>query len=209
LTPLFITFEGTEGSGKSLQARLLVERLANEGVPVVHTREPGGTEIGNQLRGILLTREDVHLTARAELLLYSASRAQLVAEVIHPALERNHVVVCDRYADSTIAYQGGGRGLDLDALRAVISFATAGLVPDMTMLLDLPVEVGLARKRADAADWNRFEAEAIEFHTRVQRTYHSLAAAEPERWHCFDGTQPADQIAQTIWATVQARLGQR
>jgi len=115
--------------------------------------------------------------------------------------------VCDRFADSTLAYQGVGRGLDLSELRTVISFATAGLVPDITILLELPVGVGLARKRADSATWNRFESEAIAFHTRVQETYRALAAAEPERWYCFDGKKPADELADLIWERVTARLG--
>ena len=207
MSHLFITFEGTEGSGKSLQARLLVERLRAHGIGVLHTREPGGTALGDQLRQVLLTRQDTTLEARAEALLMCASRAQLVAQVIRPAVARGDVVVCDRFADSTLAYQGGGRGLDLAELRTVISFATAGLVPDMTMLLDLPVGVGLARKRADSADWNRFEAETIAFHTRVQQTYLMLATAEPARWHCFDGEKPAAELAELIWQRVNTRLG--
>jgi dTMP kinase len=204
---VFITFEGTEGSGKSLQARLLVERLRAAGVAVLHTREPGGTPLGDQLRQILLSRDDLDVTERAELLLYSASRAQLVARVIQPALDTQEVVVCDRYTDSTLAYQGSGRGLDRDELQAVISFATAGLVPDMTILLDLPVEVGLTRKRADGAAWNRFESEDIEFHRRVQRTYRELAAGEPERWRCFDGQKPAAELADEIWQCITTRMG--
>ena len=206
MTHLFITFEGTEGSGKSVQARMLCERLRAEGVAVLHTREPGGTPIGDQLRQILLTRDESGLEARAEALLMCASRAQLVSQIIRPALERGEVVVCDRFADSTLAYQGGGRGLERAHLQSVISFATAGLVPDMTILLELPVGVGLARKRADSADWNRFESEAIAFHSRVQQTYRALAAAEPDRWHCFDGELAPDEIAEHIWQRVTTRV---
>ena len=136
----------------------------------------------------------------------NASRAQLVEEVIRPALMRGEVVVCDRFADSTLAYQGGGRGLDLDALGSVISFATAGLTPTMTILLDLPVEVGLARKRT-AGDWNRFDAEAVAFHERVRAAYHALAGAAPERWHCVNAEQPPDVVAEDIWRRVAAHLG--
>jgi dTMP kinase len=190
-----------------VQARLLVDRFRERGVPVLHTHEPGGTTLGEQLRGVLLTRADFGMIDRCEALLMCASRAQLVSQIISPALANGEVVVCDRFADSTLAYQGGGRGLDLAELRTVISFATAGLVPDITILLELPVGVGLARKRADSASWNRFESEAIAFHTRVRETYRALAAAEPERWYCFDGEKPADELADVIWERVTARLG--
>jgi dTMP kinase len=130
-----------------------------------------------------------------------------VASVIKPALARGEVVVCDRFADSTLVYQGVGRGLDMQALAAVISFATADLQPDMTILLDLPVEVGLARKTSQPAGWNRFEAEAVAFHSRVRDGYHMLARNEPERWHCFDGRRPPDELAEEIWRAVAARLG--
>jgi dTMP kinase len=135
------------------------------------------------------------------------SRAQLVAEVITPALGRGDVVVCDRFADSTLVYQGAGRGLDIAELRSVISFATAGLTPDMTMLLDLPVDAGLARKQAQtAAAWNRFEAEARAFHERVRAGYRALAAQEPARWRCFDGQQSATELGEQIWRSVAAEL---
>jgi dTMP kinase len=189
-----------------VQARLLVDRFRERGVPVLHTHEPGGTALGEQLRGVLLTRADFGMIDRCEALLMCASRAQLVSQIITPALDNGEVVVCDRFADSTLAYQGGGRGLDLAELQTVISFATAGLVPDITILLELPVGVGLARKRADSATWNRFESEAAAFHTRVQETYRTLAAAEPERWHCFDGERPAAELADLIWERVTARM---
>jgi len=204
---LFITFEGTEGSGKSLQARMLVSRLRSLQVPVLATHEPGGTPLGDQIRHLVLLREDLSVGARAEALLMCTSRAQLVDTVIRPALARGEVVVCDRFADSTLVYQGAGRGLDIQALAAVISFATAGLQPDMTILLDLPVEEGLARKHTQQAGWNRFEDEALAFHSRVREGYHTLAHAEPERWHCFDGLQPADSLSEEIWRVIAARLG--
>jgi dTMP kinase len=189
-----------------LQSRLLVGRLRARGLSVLATHEPGGTPLSDHLRELLLLRDDLRPSERAEALMMCASRAQLVAEVIAPELERGAVVVCDRYADSTLAYQGYGRGLAILDLNAVISFATAGLTPEMTMLLDLPVEAGLARKQAQVAAWNRFEAEAIAFHERVRAGYHELARLEPRRWHCFDASKAPDALADDIWACVGERL---
>jgi dTMP kinase len=203
---VFITFEGTEGSGKSLQTRKLVERLRVNGYTVLATHEPGGTHLGTELRRLLLDRQELQIGARAEALLMNASRAQLVESVIRPALERGEVVVCDRFADSTLAYQGAGRGLNEQHLASVISFATAGIQPDMTMLLDVPVEVGLARKHAQD-ERNRFEAEAVAFHARVRSAYQALALAEPGRWSCFDATQSADSLSDAIWGAVVKRMG--
>jgi len=203
---MFITFEGTEGSGKSLQARRLVERLNLHRVVVLATHEPGGTALGRQLRELLLARDDLAIEPRAEALLMNAARAQHVERMIRPALARGEIVVCDRFSDSTLAYQGSGRGLDVQELSAVISFATAGLRPDMTILLDLPVQEGLARKHA-AAGWNRFEAEALAFHERIRSAYRALAKAEPARWRCFDGRLPPDELSEEIWGAVAARLG--
>jgi dTMP kinase len=188
-----------------VQARRLVERLQARGVPAVATHEPGGTSLGDQVRQLVLLRDDLQVVSRAEALLMNASRAQLVEQVIRPALANGHVVVCDRFFDSTIAYQGAGRGLDIQDLSSMISFATAGLRPDMTILLDLPVEVGLARKRTRAG-WNRFEAEALAFHSRVRDGYQVLANTEPERWRCFDGLRPVDDLADDIWRVVAERL---
>lgn len=203
---MFITFEGPEGSGKSVQTRLLVDRLRAHGLVVIQTHEPGGTPPGSELRKILLDREELALTARAEALLMNASRAQLVERVIRPALERGDVVVCDRFADSTLAYQGAGRGLSGRELAAVISFATAGLQPDMTMLLDVPVEVGLARKHAQDQK-NRFEAETLAFHMRVRSAYLSLAEADPQRWRCLDARQSVQCLADAVWHSVAERMG--
>jgi dTMP kinase len=203
---LFITFEGTEGSGKSVQTRLLAARLRAANHVVLETREPGGTLLGLELRHILLDRKELELTPRAEALLMNASRAQLVEGVIRPAIERREIVVCDRFADSTLAYQGAGRGLEMGQLVSVISFATATLRPDLTFLLDVPVEVGLARKYAQEQR-NRFEVETLAFHTRVQAAYRTLAAAEPERWRCFDGVASVDHLANEIWDAVAARMG--
>ncbi len=202
---MFITFEGTEGSGKSLQARMLIERLRDRRISSLLTHEPGGTPLGGELRQLLLTRSELELAPRAEALLMNASRAQLVDDVIRPALRRGEVVVCDRFADSTLAYQGAGRGLDRHQLGSVISFATAGLQPDMTMLLDVPVEVGLARKHAQGGS-NRFEAETLAFHARVQAAYRQMADAQPWRWRCFSGVEPADKIADEIWHAVAALM---
>ena len=208
---MFITFEGTEGSGKSLQARLLASLLREHGFSVVETHEPGGTPLGDEVRRLLLSGDGPRPLARTEALLMNASRAQLVESVIAPALQRGEVVVCDRFADSTRAYQGAGRGLLLRELDAVISFATAGLEPDMTMLLDVPVEIGLARKHAQEDDQrNRFEAEAVAFHRQVRQAFLQLAstsAAPTGRWYTFDGCLPADHIAAQIWEVVSDRLG--
>src|SRR5712692_6070681 len=181
---------------------MLVSRLRDNGVPVLATHEPGGTPLGDQLRQLVLLREALEVGPRTEALLLCSSRAQLVDKVIRPALERGEVVVCDRFADSTLVYQGAGRGLDMQALASVISFATAGLQPHMTILLDLPVEIGLARKHTQQAGWNRFEAEALAFHSRVRAGYHALAQREPGRWRCFDGLRPADALADEIWRAV-------
>lgn len=203
---MFITFEGPEGAGKSLQVRLLAHRLRAVGQTVLETREPGGTPLGDQLRHLLLVRDDLKTVARAEALLMCAARAQHVDGVLKPALARGEVVVCDRFSDSTLAYQGHGRGLDLDQLRAVLNFATAGLEPDMTILLDLPVAAGLARKEAQAA-WTRFEAEALAFHERIREGYLALAAAGPQRWVCLDAQRPPDWLADEVWQRVAQRLG--
>jgi dTMP kinase len=208
---LFFTFEGPEGSGKSLQARLLIERLRALGLPASETREPGGTPLGDQVRELLLLRGDLEVRARSQVLLLCAARAQLVELVIRPALARGDLVVCDRFADSTLAYQGYGLALDLAELRPVISFATGGLTPNLTILLDIPVREGLARKaaqRADApAEWNRFEAEGQAFHERVRAGYQALAAAEPERWRRLDARKPPGELAEEIWALVVERMG--
>jgi dTMP kinase len=203
---VFITFEGVEGSGKSVQAHKLVDRLRAHGFVATLTREPGGTPLGVELRDLLLGRDELSLVPRAEALLMNASRAQLVETLIRPALGRGEVVVCDRFADSTLAYQGAGRGLSSPQLQSVISFATAGLQPDMTMLLDVPVEDGLARKYAQDQR-NRFEEEARAFHARVRAAYRAMAQLEPGRWYCFNGLMDADDLADEIWEAVVERMG--
>lgn len=199
---MFITFEGPDGSGKSTQIALLAERLRAAGREVLTVREPGGTPAGERIRALLLGEGgSVEINPRADALLFNASRSQLVAEVIRPALARGTTVIADRFADSTLAYQGYGSGLPLDELRAVISFATAGLTPDLTVLLDLPAEEGLARKSGDGR--TRFE-EGFDaaFHTRVAEGFRALAAAEPARWRTFDARRPKSELADEIASAV-------
>lgn len=204
---LFITFEGPEGSGKTTQIRLLADWLQAQGHDVLTTREPGGTPIGDAIRGLLLDPAHGEMSPAAEILLFSAARAQHVAQVIGPQLARCGVVLCDRFADSTLAYQGYGRRLDLDRLRMITAFATGGLTPDLTFCLDLPVVEGLRRKRGDGpAEWNRMEREELEFHERVRQGYLALAGGEPGRWVVLDAAQPVAEIQAQVRAHVAARL---
>lgn len=204
---MFVTFEGPEGGGKTTQIRLLAEWLTSLGCDVVTTREPGGTRIGNAIRAVLLDPENTEMRAEAEILLFSAARAQLVGQVIRPQLERGGVVVSDRFADSTFAYQGYGRGLDLGALRMITAFATGGLTPDLTICLDLPVAEGLRRKRGGAVvEWNRMEREEREFHERVRVGYLALASEAGERWLVVDAMQPVEKGQAAIRARVQGLL---
>ena len=211
LSPMFITFEGGEGAGKSTQARALADRLRADGRAVVLTREPGGTPFGEVARSILLHHrvvdggERFRLDETAELLLFAAARAQHVDELIRPALARGEVVICDRFADSTLAYQGYGRGIPLDRINQATALATRGLTPDLTVLLDLPVEVGLARRRGESAP-DHFEREEMAFHTRIRDGFRALAAAEPRRWLVVDAQQPPEATAATIWARLAPRL---
>lgn len=198
MSGLLITLEGGEGCGKSTQASDLAERLRSQGHRVTLTREPGGTPLGERLRQVLLDPQgrSPSLDPLAEYLLFAAARAEVTAEVIKPALERSDIVVCDRYGDSSLAYQGYGRGVNLDHIRAVNEAATAGLRPDLTVLLDLPPEVGLARQRGGASD--RFQREQLDFHRRLREGYLALAREEPDRWLVLDGTLPASEITERI-----------
>ncbi len=201
---MFITFEGGEGSGKTTQVRLLHERLTQLGYQSVSTREPGGTPLGEKLRALLLDASG-QIEPRAELLLYAADRAQHVAALIRPSLAAGKIVLCDRYADSALAYQGYGRGLDLEMLRRIMGFATGGLQPDLTLFLDIDPREGLARRAATGA-LNRFEQHTLEFHQRVREGYLALIAAEPERWVRIDANQPVAVVQGAILAAVKARL---
>ncbi len=203
---MFITFEGPDGSGKTTQARLLAEHLRRRGYTVVLTREPGGTPIGDQIRAILHDPRNTAMDARAEILLFSASRAQHVARLIRPALARGEIVISDRYADSTLAYQGYGRGLDLERLREITAFATGGLKPSLTLYLDIAPQDGLRRRRLGGGEWTRLDAEALEFHERVRAGYEALARLEPERWVRVDAARPVEEIQEEIRAIVEGRL---
>ncbi|MFC1908695.1 dTMP kinase [Chloroflexota bacterium] len=201
---LFITFEGGEGSGKSVQSRTLHKRLSGLAIPVRLTHEPGVTSLGKKIAHLLKWTQGVDISAEAELLLFNAARAQLVAEVIRPNLKNGTVIICDRYADSTVVYQGYGRGLDLTTVKAVNEIGTLGLKPDLTVLLDISAEEGLARKRDKRPD--RFEQEEISFHQRVRAGYLKLAEEEPERWLVVDAGQSKKQIAGIIWQRVSQLL---
>ncbi len=204
---MFITFEGPDGSGKTTQARMLVEYLQARGLPVIYTREPGGTEISEQIRKVILSTHNLAMQNETEVLLFSAARAQIVAELIRPALAAGKIVVCDRYSDSTLAYQGYGLGLDLEALRAITQFATRGLVPDLTFYIDVPVQVGLERRHQ--GETNRLDQKNVEYHMRVREGYLELAQAEPERFVVIDGTQPIDQVQTEIRARMSEELKRR
>jgi dTMP kinase len=203
---MFITFEGPEGSGKSTQIALLAAYLRQQGFVVLATREPGGTVIGDQIRACLHDVANTMMTPTAEILLYSASRAQLVAEVIRPALAEGQIVLCDRFADSTLAYQGYGRSLPLDSLLTITHFATAGLKPDLTLLLDTDVNYGLARRITAGDEMNRMDLQAVAFHERVRQGYHKLAALEPERWRVVDAERPLTVVQSDLQQIVAARL---
>ena len=186
---LFVTLEGGEGCGKSTQASALSRRLARIALPALFTHEPGGTQLGRSIRYWLKWKRNAGISPLAEVLLFSASRANLVDETIRPALAEGKVVICDRFSDSTIAYQGYGRGIDLTTVKQACDMATGGLKPDLTILLDIPVEDGLARKAVMGTPGDRFEQTAIDFHRRVRQGYLALAAEEPERWLVIDAGQ--------------------
>lgn len=202
---MFITFEGPEGSGKTTQLVQIAQFLSETGYRVFSTREPGGTSIGDQIRQVLLANKNAEMHPRSEILLFQASRAQLVEQEIQPRLARNEIVLCDRYADSTIAYQGYGHRVDLTQLRNIVNFATGGLKPDLTLLLDLDVNIGLTRRQKDG-DINRLDAFELAFHQRVRAGYHELAAAEPDRWVVIDAGQDPQQVQHDLRAAVLARL---
>lgn len=228
---LFITLEGPEGSGKSTQARYLKEYLQNAGYPAILTREPGGTPISDAVRRLVLDGQWTTMEPTTETLLFAAARAQLVGEVILPYLNLGGIVVCDRYADSTYAYQGYGLGRNLTELREITRFATGGLLPDITIYLDLPVDEGLGRKQrqrdelrelnqlslplphlppptpSQSEHWNRLDAREVAYHERVRNGYLEMIAAEPERWLVLDARTDRDSLADHIIATIHPYLG--
>ena len=206
MTGLFITFEGGDGSGKTTQINLLATWLEAQGQTVVLTREPGGTDLGVELRNIVLHRKGF-IAPRAEALLYAADRSHHIHSLVRPALERGEVVVQDRYLDSSVAYQGAGRVLDPEEVRELSLWATERLMPHLTVLLDVPASVAKARQAQTEREYDRLEAEAEDFHTRVRESYLSLAAAEPERFLVANGELPIEEIHQSIITKVSDLLG--
>ena len=201
---LFITFEGGEGSGKSLQTRALYRRLNRLDVPAILIHEPGSTPLGERLTRLLKWAPSANISPMTELMLFNASRVQLLDEIIKPALKAGKIVICDRYTDSTVAYQGYGRKIDIDTIKNINDIATGALKPDLTVLLDIPVREGFARKTGQEPD--RFEKEAQVFHQRVRKGYLRLAAGEPQRWLVIDARLSKEKIKQIIWEKVSSLL---
>ena len=210
---IFISFEGTEGSGKSTQIPLLARTLRAENHDVLTLREPGGTPIGERIRSILKEKANTRMTPQAELLLMNASRAQLLQEEILPALEAGRIVLCDRFADSTVAYQAFGRGLDRNSVESVVQFATGGLVPDLTLVLMVPLGVSEARRKSREVETkesqDRFEAEESAFFQRVQQGYEFLLASAPARMKRIEADATPETVQAAVWREVGAFLSQR
>lgn len=208
ITPgIFITLEGPDGAGKSTQAVLLAERIRETGRAVIHTREPGGTALGERIRDVLMHAPVGSHDGLSDALLFNAARARQVSEVIRPALDRGEIVVCDRFSDSTLAYQGYGDGVPLDALRRLKLIAIGDITPDRTVLIDLPVAAGLKRREAGStADLTRFEtdeqAHGATFHERVRDGYIEMAQQDPQRWRVVDGSSSPKSVAQSVWSAV-------
>lgn len=203
---MFITFEGPEGSGKTSQLPALADYLRDAGYDVVVTREPGGTPVGDQIRDVLMNLENVSIVPRTEILLFLAARAQHVEDLIRPSLAAGKVVLCDRFGDSTLAYQGYGHQTDLGVLRQLLNFSTGGLTPDLTLLLDVPVRAGFERKWHNSTEWNRLDAYAEAFHERVRQGYFALAKEEPDRWVIIDASQSKARVQQAMRAAIMERL---
>jgi dTMP kinase len=202
---MFITLEGPEGSGKTSHIPHLVEFLREKGYTVFPTREPGGTSIGEQIREVIHDLKNAEMHPRTETLLYQAARAQIVEQVIRPRLAAGEIVLSDRYADSTIAYQGYGHQQDLGQVRALIRYATGGLIPDLSILLDLDVEVGLKRK-THQDEWNRLDAYTVDFHRRVRAGYLEMVKIEPRRWSVVDAGQPWDKVQADLKSVIENKL---
>jgi len=203
---MFITLEGPEGSGKTSHIPPLVEYLRSKGCIIFKTREPGGTSISEQVRNILHDLKNSEMHARTETLLYQAARAQIVEEVIRPRLAAGETVISDRYFDSTIAYQGYGHKQNLDEVRALVNYATGGLTPDMTILMDIDVKAGLERKMKNGAEWNRLDAYTLEFHQRVRAGYLEMAKGEPKRWVLVDASRDWDSVQAELRKVIGKRL---
>ncbi len=203
---MFITLEGPEGSGKTSHIPPLVEFLREKGYTVFPTREPGGTSIGEQIRSVIHDLKNAEMHPRTETLLYQAARAQIVEQVFKPRLAAGEIVISDRYADSTIAYQGYGHQQDLEQVRSLVRYATGGLVPDLTVLLDIDVEAGLRRKTQNGSEWNRLDAYTVEFHQRVRRGYLQMAQAEPQRWVLVDASRAWQQVQDELRAVILRKL---
>ena len=202
---MFITLEGPEGSGKTSHIPYLVEYLREKGYTVFPTREPGGTSIGEQIREVIHDLKNVEMHPRTETLLYQAARAQIVEQIIKLRLDDGGIVISDRYYDSTIAYQGYGHQQDLEQIRALVKYATGGLVPDLTVLLDVDVEEGLRRKKKDN-EWNRLDAYTVEFHRRVHAGYLEMVKAEPDRWIVVDANRKWDEVQEDLRKAIVGRL---
>ena len=207
----FITFEGIEGSGKTTQIRLLADRLAQQGQQVLQTREPGGCPIADQIRGILLHPENAAMDSRTELLLYAAARAQHIGQIVQPALNQGNIVLCDRFTDATLAYQGDGRGLDRDLILQLNRLATGDCRPNLTLLFDLPVEIGLGRARRRETELQdtsegRFERERLDFHQRIRNGYLTLAAAEPKRFKIIDANCSPEDVSTQLTDIIDSFL---
>jgi dTMP kinase len=206
---MFITLEGPEGSGKTSHLPDLVEFLREKGYTVFPTREPGGTSIGEQIREVLHSLKNAEMNPRTETLLYQAARAQFVEQVVRPRLAAGEIVISDRYADSTIAYQGYGHQQDLEQVWALVRYATGGLVPDLTVLLDVDVEIGLergAQRRAKGGEWNRLDAYQLDFHRRVREGYLELAKQEPGRWVVVDAGQQWEAVHEALREAILKRI---
>ena len=204
---MFLTFEGSDGSGKTTQIHLLAQHLRTAGHTVLTTREPGGTRIGDGIRQLLLDLAHTEMNARAETLLFNAARAQIVAEVIRPALAAGNIVLCDRFADSTLAYQGYGHQQDIAELERLIAYATGGLRPDLTIYLDIPPEDGIRRNRGRAdGDWNRLDAQELSFYQRVEHGYRQLIAQQPHRWTVIDANRSRQEVHHDVVQTLQQKL---